>query len=36
MIIKDRTKLNQQCEVVTDYTEAEKISAELLTELSSA
>ena len=34
MIIKDKNKLKQKCEQVTNFDEAEKIAAELLTELS--
>ena len=34
MIIKDKNKLKQKCEQVTDYDEADKIATELLNELS--
>ena len=36
MIITDKNKLKQKCIEVTDFTEAEKIAAELLSELSNS
>ena len=36
MIIKDKNKLKQKCIEVTDFKEAEKIAAELLSELSNS
>ena len=36
MIITDKNKLKQKCIEVTDFTEAEKIAAELLSELVSS
>ena len=36
MIIKDKNKLIKKCNKVTDYDEAEKIAAELLSELSNS